>query len=124
MNGEHPYRMSPRTVTEAPVRDWWLEHDDHGVTALNRRGPVAHVEVQEDDASVRLAFWLDERLPHELRTCLTRTAFEHPAIRPHRPVSVAFPHGESDVLQEVRSRVADVRTHVAGATCLLEGRVR
>jgi hypothetical protein len=115
--------MTPTSTPRAAAQDWWLEEDDHGVTALRGTGPVAHAEVQEDDASVRLAFWLEERLPRELRSQLTRTVFDHPALRRHRPVSVALPHGESDVLLEVRSRVDDARTRVAGSTCLLEGRV-
>jgi hypothetical protein len=103
--------------------DWALERDDHGVTARIGDRPVAHVEVRDADARVRLEFWMDERLPHELRTDLTRTVFDHPALRPCRPVSVAWPHRQTDVLQEVRRHVPDARIHVAGATCLLDGHI-
>ena len=103
--------------------EWWLERDDHGVTARGARGAVARAEVQEQDPGVLLVFWVEERLPAELRTRLTRTAFEHPALRPRRPVSVAFPNRESDVLTEARRHVTG-SPHVAGATCLLEGLVR
>jgi hypothetical protein len=109
---------------EVPPTEWWLERDAHGVTARDQHRAVARVDVQERDADVRLAFWVDERLPRELRTRLTRTVFELPALRSRRSVSVALPLRESDVLQEVREHVADDSTHVAGATCLLEGRVR
>jgi hypothetical protein len=103
---------------------WRLHRDDHGVTACSGRVPVAHVEVREDDARVRLEFWVDERLPHEVCARLTSMAFEHPALSPQRPVSAAFPHRETGVLLEVRSHVAEASTRVAGATCLLDGRVR
>jgi hypothetical protein len=106
-----------------PAGDWWLERDEHGVTARSGRRPVAHCEVSEDDVRVRLDFWVDERLPRELRTRLTTMAFEHPAVRHHRPVSAAIPHRETEVLLELRSHLDDASTRVAGATCLLEGRV-
>jgi hypothetical protein len=101
-----------------------LESDDHGVTARSGRLPVAHVEVREHGPRVDLVFWVDERLPGELRTRLTRSAFEHPALRTDRAVTVALPHRETDVLLEARTHLADSSTRVAGATCLLDGRVR
>jgi hypothetical protein len=73
---------------------------------------------------VDLVFWADERLPRELHTRLTRSAFQHPALRRHRAVTVALPHRETDVLLEARRHLADASTRVAGATCLLDGRVR
>jgi hypothetical protein len=124
MVDEPPVRASVRTPLDAAGRHWWLERDDRGVTARSGRVPVAHVEVQVRGPRVDLLFWVDERLPRELHTRLTRSAFEHPAVRPHRPVTVALPHRETDVLLEARSHLADASTRVAGATCLLEGRVR
>ncbi|MFQ1002403.1 hypothetical protein [Modestobacter sp. SSW1-42] len=115
---------SPGSPPAARPVDWWLEEDAHGVTARGRRGAVAHVEVREEGPAVQLVFWVDEGLPRELRTRLARTAFSHPAVRPQRPVSVALPHGETEVLSEVRGHLADPAVHVAGATCLLEGHVR
>ena len=112
------------SAAERPPADWWLEQDDHGVTARDSHRAVAHVEVQDRGAVVGLVFWVDERLPRELRTRLTRTAFEHPALRSERPVSVAVPQRESEVLTEVRQHLANASSHVAGTTCLLEGRVR
>jgi hypothetical protein len=44
-------------------------------------------------------------LPPELFTCLTTTVFEHPA-RPHRAVSAASPHGETDMLSRSPSSTA------------------
>jgi hypothetical protein len=111
-------------MTQQTPDDWWLDEDAHGVTARDRSGPVARVEVAEDGAGVQLVFWADERLPRQLRADLTRLAFRHPALRTSRPVSVALPHREVDVLDEVRAHVTGARTHVAGATCLLDGRVR
>jgi hypothetical protein len=117
-----PTERIPRPPRTEP--DWRLECDDHGVTALGDGGPVAHVEVSEDDARVLLNFWVGQLLPHELRSELARSVFEHPALRPRRPLQAALPHGETEVLEEVRAHVADARTHVAGATCMLEGLVR
>jgi hypothetical protein len=131
MTTDHPmtsqHRPLPPGGIPRPPRtepDWRLECDDHGVTALGDGGPVAHVEVSEDDVRVRLNFWVGQLLPHELRSELARSVFEHPALRPRRPLQAALPHGESEVLEEVRAHVADARTHVAGATCMLEGLVR
>jgi hypothetical protein len=99
------------TAEEPRVQDWWLEQDEHGVTACNGRRPIAHVEVHEDDDRV------------QLYTRLTSMAFEHPSLGPQRWVSAAFPHRETDVLLEMRSHVAVTSTRVAGTTCLLDGRV-
>jgi hypothetical protein len=103
--------------------DWWLERDDHGVTARNLRGPMAHVEVSEDDGRVRLDFTVDEGLPRELCARLTGLAFAHPSLRPQRLVSAAFPRRETDVLIAVGSHLVGASTRAAGATCLLDGRV-
>jgi hypothetical protein len=122
-----PHRPVPAGGIPRPPRtepDWRLVCDDHGVTALGDVGPVAHVEVSEDDVRVLLSFWVGQLLPHELRSELARSVFLHPALRPRRPLQAAFPHGETEVLEEVRAHVADARTHVAGATCMLEGLVR
>jgi hypothetical protein len=118
-------RIPPTGPTDEGPRNggWWLERDEHGVTARNRRGPMAHVEVREDDDCVRLDFSVDERLPHGLHARLTSLAFAHPSLRPQRLVSAAFPLREADILIEIRSHVAGVSTRTAGTTCLLEGRV-
>lgn len=110
-------------MTHSPG-DWWLDEDEHGVTARREHGAVAHVEVADEGATVQLVFWLDEGLPRQLGTALARAVFERPALRPRRPVAVALPHRETDLLQEVQAHVAEARTHVAGTTCLVDGRVR
>ncbi|MGY1747642.1 hypothetical protein [Modestobacter sp. SYSU DS0511] len=108
-----------------PTSVFRFEHDEHGVTALAGSGrPVAHVEVREDEAGVRLEFWLAQATPPRVRTELARSVFEHAALHPRRTVLAAVPHGQHDVLAELRAHVSGGRTHVAGATCLLEGRVR
>jgi hypothetical protein len=123
---ENPGIGRTRSATDRRygVAGWRLERDDHGVTAMTGDRPVAHVEVRDDATGVLLQFWTSEPLPHGLRSELTRRVFDHPALRSQRPISAALPHGESEVLQELRAHVVDARTHVAGATCLLEGRVR
>jgi hypothetical protein len=121
-----PARTAVTTTTEEgpSCSAWRCEEDDGGVTALSAAGPGAHVAVHDDDARVRLEFWVSDRVPRRVRGELTRRVFEHPALRARRSVVAALPQGQSEVLQELRSRVADARTHVAGATCLLEGHVR
>jgi hypothetical protein len=123
MTEQHVPTSPPAGPASSP-RTWSVERDDQGVTARDGRGPVAQAEVRDDASRVSLVFWVDERLPRDLCLQLARTAFEHPALRPHRPVAVALPQRETEVLQEVRSHLADESTHVAGATCLIQGRVR
>jgi hypothetical protein len=121
---EHPIPTPRPAGAESAAHPWQVEQDDHGVTARVDHDPVAHAGVLDDPSRVSLVFWVDERLPQALRTELARTAFEHPALRPDRPVAVALPQRETELLREVRSHLADDSTHVAGATCLIEGRVR
>jgi hypothetical protein len=112
-------------IVPAPRRgDWHLEQDDAGVTALDASRAVAHVEVREEGSQVQLQFWLDEQLPRQLRTELTRAAFSHRALRPERRLVAAVPNRELDVLDELRAHLADSLTRAAGATLMLEGRVR
>jgi hypothetical protein len=111
------------TDARSRSRDWWLERDEHGVTARDRSGPIAHVEVREDGDRVQLDFSTEERLPHGLHARLTSLAFEHPSLRPQRLVSAAFPVREADILIEIRSHLAGASTRAAGTTCLLDGRV-
>ena len=112
-------------IVPAPRRgDWHLEQDDAGVTALDASRAVAHVEVREEGSQVQLQFWLDEQLPRQLRTELTRSVFSHRALRPERRLVAAVPNRELDVLDELRAHLADSLTRAAGATLMLEGRVR
>jgi len=123
MTGAQRIPTSGPTDERPRERDWWLERDEHGVTAHGPRGPMAHVEVREDGDRVRLDFSVEERLPHDLHARLTSLAFEHPSLRPQRLVSAAFPLREADILIEVRAHVAGASTRAAGTTCLLDGRV-
>jgi hypothetical protein len=107
--------------SDIPEPQLWLERDDHGVTALSRTGPVAHVEVREDPTRVALEFWVGPRVPRRVCAEMTRVAFAHQALRPRRPVLAAVPHEQSEVLDEIRSHIRDAHTHVAGVTCLVEG---
>jgi len=108
--------------TAAPA--WHCEVDEAGVTAFSPTGPAAQVTVHEVDAAVQLDFWVSDGVPHQVRSELTRRVFQHPALRPRRVVAAALPQRETEVLQEIRAHVVDEHTHVAGSTCLLEGRVR
>lgn len=104
---------------------WSLVEENTGTTVSRRTGPVAGAQLSEDGGGVRIQFWFDGGpLPHELRRELARSVLRHRAVRPGIPVNVALPCGEYEVLDELRSHLRDVRAHVAGATCLLDGRVR
>jgi len=108
----------------SPTPAWRCEADERGVTAFSPSGPAAQVTVHEVDAGVQLDFWVSDGVPHQVRSELTRRVFQHPALRPRRVVAAALPQRETEVLQEIRAHVVDEHTHVAGSTCLVEGRVR
>jgi len=88
-------------------------------------GPMAQARIQEHDGCLTVDIWLDRGfLPHHLKADLARGVLAHPTARPGRTVLAAFPCGESELLDGLRSGLSGVRTRVAGSTCLLEGRIR
>jgi hypothetical protein len=117
-----PEPTAART-TRGFAAEWHLEQDADGITARSAAGPSAGVSVVEDDDRVRLEFWISGPQPQALLSALTSSVFDHPAMRSHRPVLATLPHGEPQVLAELCSHLCDVRTYVAGSTCLLDGRV-
>jgi hypothetical protein len=95
-----------------------------GVAVTTTGGLVAEARVIDQGQRVVLEFWTSSPgLPHELRTELVGRAFAHPALRLRRPVLICAPTGDSEVLTAVRRHVTLTRSHVAGATCLIEGAV-
>jgi hypothetical protein len=122
MRTPSPARTAVPTAPAVP--GWRCEADETGIAARSASGTGAHVAVHDDDSRVRLDFWISDGVPNQVRAQLARQVFQHPALRSRRQVTAALPHGQADVLEALRSHVPDARTHVAGATCLLEGRVR
>jgi hypothetical protein len=122
MRTPRPARTATPTAPATP--GWRCEADETGIAARSASGTGAHVAVHDEDGGVRLEFWISDTVPRQVRSQLARQVFQHPALRPRRPVTAALPYGQTDVLEELRSHVTDTHTHVAGVTCLLEGRVR
>lgn len=88
-------------------------------------GAVAGARIREDDDCLTVDIWLEHGvLPSHLRIDLARGVLAHPSARAGRTLLAAFPCGESELLQGLRSGLTGVQTRVAGSTCLLEGRIR
>jgi hypothetical protein len=95
-----------------------------GVAVTTPGGLVAGARIDAEGSRVVLEFWTSTTgLPQQLRSDLVGSAFGHPAVRPRRPVLVCAPTGDSEVLSAVRGHVTVTGSHVAGATCLIEGAV-
>jgi hypothetical protein len=103
---------------------WQLVRDDDGVTAVCPRGQLAAARVHEDGEQVWVEFELDTTpLPARLGTELADSVFEHAALAPRRPFLATIPRAAGEVLAEVCRHAPDARSRVAGATCLVHGRV-
>jgi hypothetical protein len=124
VRSEQPPMTAVRTELPSEPRGWWLENDDAGVTARCQGSQVAQVDVQDKGDRVDLVFWFDEPVPAGMATDLAREAFQHPALQPHRPVTVALPRRRAELLGELRAHLVGSTTHVAGTTCLVAGRLR
>jgi len=98
---------------------------DPNVAVVTGAGRLAEAQVAEEAERVVVDFWADAPgLPTDIGARLVGQAFAHPAVRPHRPILVTLPRGESAVLQAVEAHLDQAHSHVAGVTCLVEGRVR
>jgi hypothetical protein len=96
-----------------------------GVTVTTPEGLVAEARVRDRERWVVLEFWTSSpALPLELRRQLVRHTFDHPAVRAGRRVLACTPTGDSEVLTAVRDHVVGASSHVAGSTCLVQGRLR
>jgi hypothetical protein len=119
-----PQATFPRRarVESADGRRWDVVTSAGGTEVSCPGGVVAGAQVQDDDERVVVAFWTSPALPREVRARLVGLTFAHPAIRPRRPVLLCVPAGDSEVLVHARGRLDEPRSHLAGATCLIEGR--
>ncbi len=120
-----PGPARPRTSEASPaMADWQLETVPHGVRAVSQGSTVAEVEVLDGTPEALLRFWISTPdVPVALRSALVREVFGLSLLRPDRRVLAAVPHGDAELLDALRGFVDVADTHVAGATCLLDGRV-
>jgi len=122
-----PLATFPRRVRgkASDGRPWELFTSRTGVAVETDAGRLAEARVAEEAELVVVDFWADAPgLPTNIGERLVGQAFAHPAVRAHRPILVTLPRGESAVLQHVQAHLDGARSHVAGVTCLVEGRVR
>ncbi|WP_448628408.1 hypothetical protein [Geodermatophilus sp. URMC 64] len=122
-----PVATFPRRIRgEAPDgRPWELLTSRTGVSVVTDAGRLAEAQVAEEQERVVVDFWADAPgLSADIGARLVGQAFAHPAVRAHRPILVTLPRGESSVLEHVQAHLDGARSHVAGVTCLVEGRVR
>jgi hypothetical protein len=118
--------MPAAALAEPTTRDrrFRLEVDRTGVVMRAGTGPLAEAHVAEDADRLVVNLWAEPGVPDDVRAHLLQEVFALPVVREHRPVLVALPRGESTVLEWVRDHLEGARSRVAGATCLVEGRVR
>jgi hypothetical protein len=116
----------PRRVPgrSADGRRWDLLVDRGGVTAVTTAGTVAAARVSPSDGRAAVAVWTaGTDLPQGLRAQLVAQALAHPVVRARPSVLVTLPRGDVEALDEARRRLVPSHTHVAGSTCLVEGRL-
>ncbi len=93
------------------------------VSVVSEGRAVAQADVVPGPRVV-LHFWADANsLTGADCTELVRAAFAHASLRPQQRVLATVPQEESGLIVELRNRVTVTDSHVAGVTCLLEGRV-
>ncbi len=94
------------------------------VTVVSGGVTVAQADVVVEDAQVVVRFWVAARsLSPDTRDELVRTAFAHESLPPRQRVLATVPHEDCGLLEQLRQILTVTSSHVAGATCLLEGRV-
>ena len=100
---------------------WDVRASPTGAVVTTAGRPLAEGRVEDAGDRVVVQFWTSSGLPQQLRVRLAAVTFRHPALRPRRSVLVCMPAGEAEVLTEARSHLTGSHSHLAGATCLLEG---
>lgn len=108
----------------SPPAAWHVVPGRASVTARSADGEVAEAVLCDDEELLRVDVRASRPLPARTAAALVTELFRGRAFRRSRPVQVALPAGHHEVFTEVHGRLADVDAHVAGATCLLTGRVR
>lgn len=96
-------------------------------------GNTSRVAVEAEGTSIGAAVVVDDgrflqltfevahgHLPVTARRKLVDAVFALPELAARRLVHAAIPIGDTELLTELRARLADVRTRAAGATCLID----
>lgn len=95
-----------------------VEMDDHTVATAEVRGTdvagLVHTDMHADSGS----------LPAGARSRLVDAVLAHPDVDRADRLLATMPLGDVEMLQRVRERCADVETHAAGATKVVEARIR
>ncbi len=102
---------------------WHVVREAEWVVARSAAGRTAGAVVVEEGDLVSVEVRASGPLPSSTAVALVTELFDAPALRPARPVLVAVPASRPEVTTEVRRHLSDVDTHLAGATCLMRGRV-
>ena len=94
------------------------------VTVVSGGVTVAQADVVVEDDQVVVRFWVAARsLSPATRDELVRTAFAHRSLQPRQRVLATLPHEDGGLLGELHRVLTVTNSHVAGATCLVEGHV-
>jgi hypothetical protein len=110
------------TGESAPTSSVTMTSPDQ-VSVVSGGVTVAQADVVPGPQVV-LRFWVaGHSLTPETRRELVRTAFAHDALVPRQRVLATVPQAENDLVAELHNHVTVTSTHVAGATCLVEGHV-
>ena len=96
-------------------------------------GNTSRVAVEAEGASIGAAVVVDDgrflqltfqiahgHLPVTARRELVDAVFALPELAARRLVRAAIPIGDAELLTELRTRLTDVHTRAAGATCLID----
>ncbi|SNS11616.1 hypothetical protein SAMN04488107_1443 [Geodermatophilus saharensis] len=110
-------------TADARSTAWQVVHGQGSVAARSADGGVAEAVLRDDEDAVRVEVRASRPLPARTAAALVTELFSEPAFRRARPVLLALPAAHHEVVTEVRRRLVEVDAHVAGATCLLSGRM-
>lgn len=111
------------TAETRPVTTVSLTGPDQ-VTVVSGGVTVAQADVVPGPQVV-VRFWVTSHaLSADTRGELLRTAFGHASLVSRQRVLATVPQQEGALVAELADHLAVTRTHVAGATCLVEGHVR
>ncbi len=103
--------------------EWHVVREVERVVVRSAAGDMAAAVVGEEGDLISVEVRASRPLPPSTAVALVTELFDTPALHPAQPVLVAVPASRPEVTTEVRRHLSDVDTHLAGATCLMRGRV-
>ncbi|MGX5654782.1 hypothetical protein ACWKWC_08440 [Geodermatophilus nigrescens] len=93
------------------------------MTARSADGDLAEAVLTAEGDLVHVEIRATRPLPSSAAAALVAEAFDRASVGPARTVLVSVPATRPEVTAEVRRHLVAVDSHLAGATCLLRGRV-